>query len=80
VPLKVYDVDRSEPAKVRTITVDVSYNQGKTWSRARLSGSGVTRSAAVNNPHGGTVSLRAAVTDPSGNHVTQTILAAYSVR
>jgi hypothetical protein len=80
VPLKVYDVDRSEPAKVRTITVDVSYNQGKTWSRARLSGSGATRSAAVNNPHGGTVSLRAAVTDPSGNHVTQTVLAAYSVR
>jgi subtilisin family serine protease len=80
VPLHVYGVDRSKTAKIKAITVDVSYNDGRTWARAALTGSGATRKAAVRNPAGGSVSLRATVVDPSGNKVKQTITGAYRVR
>ncbi len=66
----------STAAPVRTLTVEASYDDGKTWQPAP-----VKQWAAKVVPPAGTkyVSLRATSTDRAGNTVTQTILRAYGI-
>ncbi len=59
--------------------MQVSFDDGGTWSPAPLTGTGERRTVTVTNPAGGTVSLRATATDSSGSKVRQTIIAAYQV-
>jgi hypothetical protein len=61
------------------VTVEVSHDDGATWKTAPVSGKGAIREATVDNPAGGSVSLRAVVTDSAGNRVEQTIIRAYLV-
>jgi hypothetical protein len=60
-----------------TLTVDVSYDEGKTWQRATV----WHRSAVLlNHPATATsVSLRAKATDSAGNTVEQTVIRAYKL-
>ncbi|MGW4467882.1 S8 family serine peptidase [Micromonospora sp. NPDC004704] len=61
------------------LTVDVSFDEGRTWKKARVSGDGTDYRATI--PAGrGTVSLRVKATDRSGNAVTQTVIRAYGLR
>ncbi len=63
------------------VTVEVSYDDGRTWQRAPLSGTGDSRVAHLVHPrNAGFVSLRAAATDRAGNAVEETIIRAYAVR
>jgi hypothetical protein len=66
-------------ATVRDLAVQVSYDDGGTWSPAPLTGTGERRTVTVTNPAGGMVSLRATATDSAGNKVRQTIIGAYPV-
>ncbi|GLH98076.1 S8 family serine peptidase [Phytohabitans aurantiacus] len=60
------------------LAVEVSYDDGKTWSTAKLRKAGAGWVATVSHPSGaGFVSLRAKATDTGGNTVTQTIVHAY---
>ncbi|MEV6305706.1 S8 family serine peptidase [Actinoplanes sp. NPDC051861] len=63
------------------LTVDVSYDDGATWKPARVTGTGLNRTVAVDHPAGAQfVSLRAAAADEHGTAVTQTIIRAYGLR
>ncbi|MEU4562427.1 S8 family serine peptidase [Actinoplanes sp. NPDC023936] len=65
---------------VRSVTVDVSYDDGRTWQKAALRGTGDKRVATVRHPAGkGFVSLRASAADSAGNTVKQTVIRAYAL-
>ena len=68
-------VDREGGAgRVRDLSVQVSYDDGKTWRKVRVSDGKVQ----LRHPKGhGFVSLRAAAADGSGNAVEETIIRAY---
>ncbi|MDQ3790211.1 MAG: hypothetical protein M3422_23585, partial [Actinomycetota bacterium] len=62
----------------RTLKVEVSYDEGKTWKRADTI---LNLVAVVHHPAGAeSVSLRATATDRSGGKVTETLLRAYKLR
>jgi subtilisin family serine protease len=66
---------------VRTITVQVSYDDGGTWHPTTLRRTADGWTATVNQPSGGGfVSLRASATDSSGNTVEQTVIHAYALK
>ncbi|MDX2709146.1 S8 family serine peptidase [Streptomyces sp. PA03-6a] len=68
---------------VRTFTVEVSYDEGRTWQRAEAKGSGMHRTVKVSHPKrfsGGAVSLRTFVEDAAGNSFKQTVLKAYLLK
>ncbi|WP_158647692.1 S8 family serine peptidase [Actinoplanes sp. ATCC 53533] len=80
IPLVVQRSPDTGAPSVASITAQVSFDGGKTWSAAPLEGAGATRTMRVTNPAGGTVSLRVTVADAAGSTVEQTIKAAYTVR
>ncbi|MET8312264.1 S8 family serine peptidase [Micromonospora sp. NPDC005173] len=66
------------PGRTKTLTVEASFDDGKTWRKLSVQRSGEKAVAWVNNPAGtGFVSLRAAATDTSGNTVKQTVIRGY---
>ncbi|EGD42634.1 putative secreted peptidase [Nocardioidaceae bacterium Broad-1] len=66
------------PAKTRALTVEASFDDGRTWRKLNVERRGEKAVASVQHPSGsGFVSLRARATDTSGNSVRQTIIRAY---
>ncbi|MFI6263079.1 S8 family peptidase [Micromonospora sp. NPDC051006] len=66
------------PGRTRSLTVEASFDDGKTWRKLSVQRSGEKAVAWVRNPAGtGFVSLRAAAADTSGNTVKQTVIRAY---
>jgi subtilisin family serine protease len=64
---------------VRTLSVDISFDDGTTWQPAKVTADGSRWK--VNLPAGtGFASLRATAVDTAGNSVTETVVRAYSVR
>ncbi|MEV4753726.1 S8 family serine peptidase [Micromonospora sp. NPDC049559] len=81
IPVRVEHHNPADGATVTRLTVDVSYDDGKTWQPATVTGTGDNRAATVTHPAGaGHVSLRATATDSLGGKVEQTILRAYLLR
>ncbi|MEV4821232.1 S8 family serine peptidase [Micromonospora sp. NPDC049274] len=82
VPVRVQRQPGASAARVEKLTVDVSYDGGKTWRNAtlvRASGDGWL--AVLRHPAGaGHVSLRATARDTAGNTVTERIIQAYRLR
>jgi subtilisin family serine protease len=72
----------AKAAKVRSVTVEVSYDEGATWRAATVRPTGDRFEVRI--PAGGTAggyaSLRATATDGAGNKVTETITRAYALR
>jgi hypothetical protein len=65
----------------RTLTVEFSTDDGRTWRKAKVRGTGDRRTVQVTNPAGaGFVSLRANAVDAAGNTAAVTVLRAYQVR
>ncbi|MFI7426565.1 S8 family peptidase [Micromonospora sp. NPDC049836] len=66
------------PGRTRTLTVEASFDDGRTWQPLTVRRTGERAVAWVHNPAGsGFVSLRAAASDTGGNTVTQTVIRAY---
>ncbi|NYF58025.1 S8 family peptidase [Micromonospora purpureochromogenes] len=66
------------PGQTSSLSVDASFDDGKTWQQLTVQRSGEKAVVRVDNPAGtGFVSLRAAATDTSGNTVKQTVIRAY---
>jgi hypothetical protein len=63
--------------------MDVSYDGGKTWQPATLTGSGDHWTAHYTHPSlaatDGYVAIRATAKDAAGDTVTQTVLKAYAL-
>jgi subtilisin family serine protease len=69
------------PSAVRSLTVEVSYDDGATWRRAPLLPVGGSHWVAlVKHPRKGAVSLRAAATFADGGTTDYTVLKAYQLR
>ncbi|MGK5443367.1 S8 family serine peptidase [Micromonospora sp. URMC 105] len=82
VPVQVQRQPGAPAAGVEKLTVDASYDGGKTWRKAtvlRVPGQGWA--ALLRHPAGpGHVSLRATARDTAGNTVTERIVQAYRLR
>lgn len=81
IPVTVERQPGAPEARVKSLTVEVSYDDGRTWKPATLRAAGTDRSqwtAQVRHPAGATyVSLRAKATDTAGSTVDQTVIRAY---
>ncbi|MEH1168966.1 S8 family serine peptidase [Micromonospora sp. CPCC 205539] len=78
IPVTVYRQPGAPAATVRDLTVDVSYDDGRTWQRAELKRANAGGMLTVHHPAlAGYVSLRARSSDSAGNTVDQTIIRAY---
>jgi subtilisin family serine protease len=81
VPLHVQRQAGGAYGSLTRLTVEVSYDDGRTWRRVPVLGGGVDRTALLFHPDGTRfVSLRAKVADRVGNAVEQTIIRAYALR
>ncbi|MFI6944064.1 S8 family peptidase [Streptomyces sp. NPDC050418] len=70
------------PGAIKSASLSYSYDGGETWTEAKVSGSGDTRTATVDHAgaSGKQVTLKTTVTDTNGNTVEQTVIRAYDVR
>jgi hypothetical protein len=76
-PIQVQHQPGSAAAGTASFRLEVSYDDGQTWTRTPALGMGDHRVALVHHPTGsGFVSLRAAATDIAGNTVEETIIRA----
>ncbi|MFI6260722.1 S8 family serine peptidase [Micromonospora sp. NPDC051006] len=81
IPVKVERQPGAPSARVAALTVEVSYDGGTTWQRARLHPGRDGWTATVRHPAGpGYASLRATARDTAGNTVSQHVLQAYRLR
>ena len=73
-------VGHLQPVKPITVTrasVSVSFDGGKTWHRAKVTGHGGSYTATFTAPAGVTVSLRTSAADAAGSSIAETITSAY---
>jgi hypothetical protein len=81
VPIRLAQDGRSEPPRVRELTVDVSFDDGASWKRMPVKSEGGQWIAVITHPRQGTfVSLRTTVSDFSGNKLEQTVIRAYALK
>jgi len=79
IPLELFRQPGAGTAVIASVAVDVSYDEGRTWHTAPLTRNGERWLAAVDNPAGGSVSLRVQAADTDGNRLEQTTIRAYLV-
>ncbi|REE99904.1 S8 family peptidase [Thermomonospora umbrina] len=79
VPIWVDANQGTGPVKVTTLKVWSSADDGRTWRRVALTEAGGGWTTELRNPSSGFVSLRAEMTDASGNSVKQTVIRAYAI-
>ena len=65
---------------VVTPTIQLSWDDGATWSKARTACTGTSCTVEVTNRSGGRASLRVTAVDTAGRTVSQDVIRAYSVR
>jgi subtilisin family serine protease len=82
IPITVQQPANARETSVTALTVDASFDDGRTWRPVPVALDGpATATATVTHPRGARyVSLRANATDSAGNTVTQTVLRAYGSR
>jgi subtilisin family serine protease len=68
--------------KINGATLEVSFDEGKTWSKVELVPEGKDWTATIKHPNkpGSFVSLRASASDDAGNSITQEIIKAYGLK
>jgi hypothetical protein len=80
IPLDVQRQPGASAGRTLWATLEVSYDDGKTWHPALVRGSGDHRTATVRNPSAtGYASLRVRAGDTTGETVTQTVIRAYAI-
>ncbi|GAB3841836.1 S8 family peptidase [Dactylosporangium cerinum] len=80
-PVTVQQQAGATYGNLTTLTVEVSYDDGRTWRPAKVQGTGLNRTVTVHHPAGTRfVSLRATAADDRGTAVTQTFIRAYGLR
>ncbi|MBF9129523.1 S8 family serine peptidase [Plantactinospora sp. S1510] len=81
IPVSVRPQPGTTGGGVRSVGVDVSYDDGATWQKATVVAVNGVGTVHVKHPKkSGFVSLRATATDRSGNTVRQTVIRAYEIR
>jgi hypothetical protein len=77
--LTVGHLQAAKASKVTKASVSVSFDGGKTWHRATITGSGGSYTATFTAPAGTKVTLRTRATDAAGGSVAETITSAYQI-
>ncbi|OLF14169.1 hypothetical protein BLA60_03185 [Actinophytocola xinjiangensis] len=73
-------VERQDgPARITSLSVDVSYDDGATWRPAEVRRVDGHWTVSVRHPAKGYASLRARTSDVDGNRLAQTIIRAYQI-
>ncbi|MFC6016309.1 S8 family serine peptidase [Plantactinospora solaniradicis] len=81
IPVSARPQPGSTGGGVRSVGVDVSYDDGATWRKATVVAVNGVGAVHVKHPKkSGFVSLRATAKDRSGNTVRQTVIRAYEIR
>ncbi|MGV9215631.1 S8 family serine peptidase [Micromonospora sp. RB23] len=81
IPVQVQRQPGAPASRLTGLSVDVSYDGGRTWQPARVRHGGHGWTATVRHPAGpGYASLRATARDAAGNTVTQRVIQAYRLR
>jgi subtilisin family serine protease len=72
----------AKASKIRSVAVEVSYDEGATWRKATVGRKGDRFEVRIpaGGAAGGYASLRATATDSAGNRVTETVTRAYALR
>lgn len=79
-PLTVQRPAGAERTPVTRLTLQVSYDDGRTWNSVPVSRRGATGSALLHHPNrAGYASLRISASDKAGSTVTQTVIRAYRI-
>ncbi|WP_179118303.1 S8 family peptidase [Saccharothrix sp. ALI-22-I] len=76
-PVTVNRQDKAPDAK--SLELEISFDDGTTWTPVPVSRDGKRWTATVTNPAGGFASLRAKAADADGNAVEQTVIRAYRI-
>jgi hypothetical protein len=76
-PIEVQRQPGSAAAAVRSLGVQVSYDDGATWTAVPVVRHGQTAVARLRHPSTGFVSLRGSAVDQGGATVTETLIRAY---
>ncbi len=79
VRVSVGHLQLAKAAKITGVTESVSFDGGKTWQAASVSGAGGSYAAVFSAPAGALVTLRTSAADAAGGSVTETITNAYQV-
>jgi hypothetical protein len=79
VNLLVGHLQLARAANITEARVSVSFDHGKTWQAARMTGSGGGYAAVFRAPPGALVTLRTSASDADGGAITETITNAYQV-
>jgi hypothetical protein len=77
VRLSVGHLQLAKATPITSVTVSASFDGGKTWHPARVTGSGTSYAAVFNAPATAMVTLKTTATDAARGSVTQTITNAY---
>ncbi|ACU38050.1 S8 family serine peptidase [Actinosynnema mirum] len=81
IPVSVQRNGSADVSDVRRPSVEVSYDDGRTWRAAPVSGRDGEWSVTTASPPGAVfASLRSSTSDSSGNSLVQTIIRAYALR
>jgi hypothetical protein len=72
-------LELARAAKVTAAAVSVSFDGGKTWRAARVTGNDGSYAAVFSAPPGARVTLRTSAADAVGGSITETITNAYQV-
>ena len=81
IPVSVQRNGSAEPGRVDTPVVEVSYDDGKTWKKAKVTRDHGKWQVKVDHPRDAQfVSLRASVADRDGNTHSQTVIRAYALK
>ncbi|MER5806332.1 S8 family serine peptidase [Streptomyces mirabilis] len=80
IPLTVQRPTSAEGSAVTRLSLQVSYDDGRTWKTVHVTRHGTTGSALLHHPsRTGYVSLQISAADKAGNTVTQTVIRAYRI-
>ncbi|MGI5523743.1 S8 family serine peptidase [Micromonospora sp. CA-259024] len=81
IPVQVQRQPGAAGSRLTKLSVDISYDGGRSWQPARVRHGGHGWTATVQHPAGpGYASLRATARDAAGNTVTERIIQAYRLR
>jgi hypothetical protein len=72
-------LQHAKAARVTGATMSVSFDGGKTWHPARITGHSGHYTAVFTAPAGAKVTLRTSATDAAGGSITETLTGAYQI-
>ncbi|KAB8193274.1 S8 family serine peptidase [Nonomuraea phyllanthi] len=78
--LSLYQQEGAEQSAIKDVSLEVSYDDGATWTKARLRDRGErSYEATIGRSPSGFVSLRLNASDVNGNTLSQEVIRAYAV-